>query len=452
MSAVRDQREADALIDLARALTRSRCDMATTLPEVETQVAAALGCAAPLDVERGFEQAARRLRAGWLKSVAAETARVLRSPTEREIERLAHSRHDAYGYERDFQPETLEARCQAFFGPASSGWTATHVLFSSGQAALAAILLHVAEGRPGKLKVAHVGAYFETHQLVERACAPVSGTAAADCVIVEPVACDGRFTTHDPASIAASLTGHQVLLVDETLSAPATRAPAILRAATAGGPVVMRLISGLKLLQQGLELANVGIVSVFATDAQRTASHTDGLKRCRTLAGGGLRFVDALALEAPFFLDRAATKAYADRVFAHNAALAQAVTAHNRLFKPLGGVDLAGAAGPYCAFELAAGNRVEALEALAQRIEREAEARGLLIERGGSFGFRGHRFEVIEPETGEPPFLRVALGARDDHSCDGLIELMAELAKRGATAIPPAAAPRRGPARWSGSA
>ena len=71
---------------------------------------------------------------------------------------------------------------------------------------------------------------------------------------------------------------------------------------------------------------------------------------------------------------------------------------------------------------------MEALEALADRLDREAEARGLLIERGGSFGFRGHRYEVIEPETGEPPFLRVALGARDGHSCRGVIELMAEFA------------------------
>ena len=89
-----------------------------------------------------------------------------------------------------------------------------------------------------------------------------------------------------------------------------------------------------------------------------------------------------------------------------------------------------------CAFELATGNSAEALEALACRIEDEAKARGLLIERGGSFGFRGHRFEVIEPETGEPSFLRVALGARDDHSCAGLIDLMAELARGGPARCP----------------
>jgi hypothetical protein len=419
--------EADALIDLARSLRVARPDVEATAREVEELVQAALSRDAPIDVERGFEQAARRLRAGWLRSVAAETARVLRSPTEREFERLAHSRHDAYGYERDFQPESLEQRCKGLFGDAPSGWTVAHVMFSSGQAALATILVHLSSQRPGKLRVAHVGSYFETSELVRRACAPAERRADADCIIVEPMACNGRFTNHDLASIGRSLSSGQTAVVDETLLAPMTRSPAIMSEATGGGAAVMRLVSGLKLLQQGLEIANVGIVSIFAKEQELVASLADGLKRCRTLTGTGLRFVDALALEAPFFLDREPTQQYADRVFAHNAALARNVAARNRFFKPLGGAELA--AAPYCAFELESGNTVQALEAFAERFESEAKARRLLIERGGSFGFRGHRYEVIEPETGEPPFLRVALGARDDHSCRGIIGLMAELAE-----------------------
>jgi hypothetical protein len=138
--------EAEALIGLARSLAASRAEMAATAADVEAAVMAALGAPAPIEVERGFDAAGRRLRAGWLKAVAAETAGVLRSPTEREMERLAHSRHDAYGYERDFQPESLERRCERFFGPAPPGWSAAHVLFSSGQATLGAILARASCG------------------------------------------------------------------------------------------------------------------------------------------------------------------------------------------------------------------------------------------------------------------------------------------------------------------
>lgn len=418
--------EADALIDLARSLTFARSDLDVTARDVESLVHEALRCDAPIQAELGFERAARRLRSGWLEAVAAETAGVWRSPTEHEIRRLARSPHDAYGYERDFQPESHEARCVAFFGAAPSGWAAAHVMFSSGQAALATVLLHLAGDGPGKLRVAHVGSYFETSELVKQACAAADHMTDVDCIIVEPLACDGRFTTHDPASLARNLTRAQTLVVDETLSAPRAHLPAIL--GEARDPAVVRLVSGLKLLQQGLELANVGIVSVFAENAERTASLADGLKRCRTLTGAGLRFVDALALEAPFFLDRGATQAYAERVFAHKASLARAVAAQNRIFKPLNETGFADAPAPYCAFELAAGNSIDALQALADHVDCEARARDLLIERGGSFGFRGHRYEVISAETGEPPFLRVALGARDDHSCRGIIEFMAELA------------------------
>lgn len=422
----RIEQEAEALIAMGTSMVRSRPDMAATLHDVETILDEAIRQRASIETERGFEQAGRRLRSGWLKSVAAETARVLRSPTEREIERLEHSRHDAYGYERDFQPESLEARCEAFFGPPPPGWTATHIMFSSGQAALATLLMHLAEPRPGKLRLAHVGSYFETRELVTRTCTSAKSASDADAVIVEPLACNGRFSTHDPAAIAARLGDGQFLILDETLTAPATRAPAILEACSGRAPTVVRLISGLKLLQQGLELSNVGVLSAFTTDPSRTAELREGLTRLRTLVGTGLRFVDALALEAPFFLDSRATGAYADRIFAHNADLARSVSVANSIFKPLGSG--AEALAPYCAFELATGNSVESLSALADRIEREAQARGLLFERGGSFGFRGHRYEVIEPETGEAPFLRVALGAREDRSCAGIIGLMAEIA------------------------
>ena len=66
---------------------------------------------------------------------------------------------------------------------------------------------------------------------------------------------------------------------------------------------------------------------------------------------------------------------------------------------------------------------------LAEIVERESDRRGLLVAKGGSFGFRGHRFELIEPEPGQGrTFLRVALGWRGGHSCRGLCDLFGELA------------------------
>jgi hypothetical protein len=62
---------------------------------------------------------------------------------------------------------------------------------------------------------------------------------------------------------------------------------------------------------------------------------------------------------------------------------------------------------------------------------RRSGAGGLGATQGGSFGFRGHRYELIEPDDEDGvPFLRVALGFREGTTLQGLIALFRELASR----------------------
>jgi hypothetical protein len=334
---------------------------------------------------------------------------------------------DAVVNERDFEPEALEKRCGAFFETPPAGWASAHLLFSSGQAALSTLLWTMTANACGKLRVSHLGSYFETRELCARACAPEHKVELAPCVIVEPVACDGAFSTCNAAEIAKGLRQEgQTLIVDETLTTPLSMLPTIL-ATVPRSLTVARLVSGLKLFQQGLELANVGILSVYAADEARVQLLAGDLRRMRTLTGAGLRFVDALALEAPFFLDRQATAEYAARLFDHNARLARRAANSNAIFAPIAHPSFDGGAAPYCTFQLREGGG-RTLTKLTDAMIACAEQRELVFERGGSFGFRGHRFELIEPETGEQPYLRVAMGARAGWSCDGVIELMADIA------------------------
>jgi hypothetical protein len=87
-----------------------------------------------------------------------------------------------------------------------------------------------------------------------------------------------------------------------------------------------------------------------------------------------------------------------------------------------------GAAAPFVLIQLE-DDRPENYKKLEEIIAREAKARKLRFDKGGSFGFRGHRYEAILPQAGEiTPFLRVALGARQGWSRDGIIELLCEIA------------------------
>lgn len=366
-----------------------------------------------------LDRFSRDVRALWLRSVAAETACVLRSPTEQEAERLSR-RHDSYGYERDLQPRELERRCDAFFGAVPRPWRSEHIVFSSGQAALLGVLMSFKSERP--LRIQHLGSYFETCQLIRSCpslCLPVE--SGADVVIAEPVACDGGFDYHGPGEIAAAVAQARALVLDTTLLGRNDNISDLLGNLD-DALLVIRCASGLKLLQAGLELANVGIVGVHAQSRDALVDCAASLREMRTLCGTGLRLADVLALEAPFVFDASYADRYATAVLAHNAALARGVASRNRLFAaPSSAVP-----APYCAFSIR-GHDDGAYDRLESLIARMAKERRLLFEQGGSFGFRGHRYEVVRPEDA-PPFLRVAMGRRGGWSCDGVIRLMAEIA------------------------
>lgn len=78
----------------------------------------------------------RALRHVWLEAAASSTSKTYRSPAEDERTVAPAGRFHNFSYERDLQPTSLEARCARFFAPPPPGWTAAHVLFSSGQAAI----------------------------------------------------------------------------------------------------------------------------------------------------------------------------------------------------------------------------------------------------------------------------------------------------------------------------
>jgi hypothetical protein len=241
-------------------------------------------------------------------------------------------------------------------------------------------------------------------------------------VLVEPVWCDGSFgcTTHVP-------TAQRALILDTTMAGPGYSPRAHLQAAEC--PLVIAYSSGLKLDQAGLELANVGIVRVYARgDVQRISA---ALRDIRGLVGASLTLDEMSALSAPWFMDRSYADRYAGAVFAHNRALAAAIGSQSSIFASdcHPSLQRQDAEAPFCALRLNEPSPA-AYRALAARVSHECEQRGVLVTKGGSFGFRGHRFELIEPQPGQgQTFLRVAMGWRDGWSCRGLCELFAELAR-----------------------
>jgi hypothetical protein len=390
--------------------------------------------------ERHLEAAALTLRRAWLRAAHRPADASLKSPEDGEIARVPCGEGLHFGYERDLDVSILEDRGTIYACP-PAGWTSDMVIFRSGQAALASILQFVAAawGAKRTLSVAHAGAYFETKALLaawpRRTFRPTPASAvSADVVIGEPVWCDGCFGATERLPRA-----RHALLLDTTMVGPSHDLSSCLAAAADDCEVAIAVSSGLKLDQAGLELANVGIARVLVRDGerQRPAEVAGRLRQLRGLMATGLTLDELSALSAPWFLDRAYVDTYAAAIFANNRLLAQSIGSESAVFGPHchPSPSAAGADAPFCALQLrdASPGRYRRL---AEIVEQQSERRELLLTKGGSFGFRGHRFELIEPAPRQgDPFLRIAMGWRDGHSCRGLGELFGELASHKSFAV-----------------
>ncbi len=387
----------------------------------------------PLDDAR-LEQAALELRRRWLERAHRPADSTLKSPCEGTTARMPGGGRVSFGYERDLDVSVLEAR-EPFDHAVPAGWTSTRVICRSGQAALSCLLhlvMGLGNGAEAPLRVHHAGRYFETTSLLAlwpRRMLEVlpAETPAVDLLIGEPVFCDGRFGVADPEHLPRA---RRALILDTTLSgAEVDLAPWFERIE---GPVAAVFRSGLKLDQAGLELANVGIVQLFARDAD-IVELAGRLRHIRALTGSGLTLDEMAALSAPWFLDAGYFRRYTQQVFAHNEALARAVD--SRMFEECCHPALLAdrsdrpAVAPFCALRLRDGD-LAAHRRLDDRLEQILARRRLAVAKGGSFGFRGSRYELIEPAPAEgTPFIRIAAGFRGGPSLDGLIDALGEAAR-----------------------
>ncbi|HVT51526.1 MAG TPA: hypothetical protein VHE77_08165 [Dongiaceae bacterium] len=443
--------ECAELLYLGEALAAKIPGATNLLTAWQTAVAALMeDDLSPWQMEAEIDRLALALRRICLGLAHAASDRALRSPLDQDLTVAPDGTAIDFGYERSIAPETLEDRCERY-APAPRGWHADHFLFSSGQAAMNTLLLALSPRGATPMnppRIRHLGGYFETEELVAMLAShgmarelPKLGSDAADVLIVEPVFFDRAAQVH-MVDVQAALHAHcasaegcpPLVVVDTTLNGPCFELERLLPAAAdcPAPPLVARLSSGLKLDQAGLELANVGIVSLYRHDSQTFAiDPVEKLKRARVLTGAGLGFDAIGTLEAPWFLDRGFARSYAEAVFENNARLAQRLTEFDGLFSQISHPSLAAedAQAPFVLLQLHE-DSPENYRRLEEVIARKAQARHIRFDKGGSFGFRGHRYEAILPEAGEiTPFLRVALGARKGWSRDGVVALLSEIAQ-----------------------
>jgi hypothetical protein len=402
--------------------------------------------------ERELDVLLAQLRRAWMATAHEYADVTFRSPLADQRKVLPSNATISYSYERSIEHSPFDARLPAY-RPVPAGWTARHLLFSSGMGALSGImqsLRGLVAGRSETPSLLVAAAYFETLDLVElgthgcqartvRDDAAFAAACAAqppDVAFVEPIVYDPWLRPFDVQRAARHLAALElppVFVIDSTLVGPSLPIGRILEDARTL-PLVVHASSGLKLDQAGLELANVGIVSLYAPASRsvKLAEAADRLAAVQRLNGTALTVDTVALLDVPFFLDPVAFYEYCAAVFAHNARLAHAVpsgglfeTIAHPSFDPRG---LPWAQAPFVFFHLRDDQPARYGE-LERLVIECAAASGLALERGGSFGFRGHRCEAIVLAGAERSgVFKIALGARAGPSLEGVVALMTEIA------------------------
>ncbi|MGE0492949.1 MAG: hypothetical protein AB7S38_27305 [Vulcanimicrobiota bacterium] len=452
------RQEAERLLELARSLEmegpgyaawRKRMQQLQAAPELET-----------LAGEAELDHMALRLRALWLGCAHQFSDILLKSPLHSDPKCLPSGEPIDFTYERNVRPHLLEEKTRAY-RPAPPGWQAEHVHFRSGMGAIATFLLALnTMWKPGPdkpLSLGMWGGYYETHFLL-------GGVAHAhfnwrrhhsqdtmhtallegehDALLLETVAYDWELEVFDLEAFLESWSQRssqrvKVLVLDTTLTGLAFPMEDLLAGLADDPPLmVVQITSGLKLDQQGLELANVGLLSYYSPggEASQAAALT---RKLRTVAGTALSFAELCELDVPFFATRQSLAEHSEAVFANNAWLAaQLERGRGGLFwkvahPSLGpAAELAWAKAPFVVLHLQE-DRLENHGLLLSVISQEVRRRELPFAMGSSFGFRGHRFETIIPSIRDRQGLfKVALGSRSGPALEGIAELLLELADR----------------------
>ena len=408
-----------------------------------------------LEIEQNLEQLSWILRYQWLRFASQYSHRILKSPIIGPYEATVSGAKFRFPYDRWLKPKYLEKRCNDYH-PTPDGWHGEHLLFASGMSAANAAIQY-SRTRLSHLPELHLyefGGFFEYERLfrytsdekfIAEICKDheslinIVKNSEADILMIEPVAALWPMEVFDIQKFKeAWYSAEKVpasLIIDTSPIGCVFPMKEFLNLLSARPPMVMEVSSGLKLDQAGLDLANVGILSMYLPERvsfKRRHSRLKMLARMRRTFGLSATFNELSTLEFPAFLNRSRQLKHTKSVYANNALFAKSMNqigkgifteiAHPALSKNTS----SWAGAPFVLMRLQ-GEEEEDRKLMKDILRKEAEERGLCFNKGSSFGFRSHRFEMGIGGAPGSTGIRIALGSRSGPSLHGLIELFNHL-------------------------
>lgn len=469
------EHEARHLLAMANEIILSRPASAAVLSAWRKEVVSLLSDTSRRSIadERELDRLSLEMRAIWMQIAHDHTGHHLKSPLADDTVILPLGQTHDLQYERLFMPRALERRCKSY-RPQIRGWASSHLLFRSGMAAISSLMQNIQAfffGRgQTKIIVDFFGGYFETQRVFDLHASSLmtfrrhaEGQDLYEAIehgnghvlFFEPVSYDWEMEVIDLELLIASMGQRKraldMIIVDTTIVGDRFPMQNFLSALSQGAsPIVAHLSSGLKLDQEGLELANVGIVSLYCRQAAPNANAAENFFRQvsghRKVNGTGLSTYEAAALDVPWFLNTNRFSEHCRAVFENNTRLARAlkstIQSHDGIFERVShpslrsSAHLAWAVAPFVTihFKERFDHESTHQKVISTMLANATVDGTRFLGTGMSFGFRGHRFEIIKPEKILHPngkskgLLKIAMGRRNGPMADAVINLVKSLA------------------------
>ncbi|MEG3617025.1 hypothetical protein V5T82_01030 [Magnetovibrio sp. PR-2] len=417
--------------------------------------------------ERKLEALIMELRHLWLQAVHSRSSRYMMSPPQTQIKYLPGGDRVNYPYDRWLKPINLENRLAGAW-PTPKGWHKQSLLFASAMAAITTFLQAYRGLAPQwwtELSAPQTlhwwGGYFEISKALQLVCdqrfigrkhATQDGLhkhmqdGQTDLIVLEPVAAKLELDVFDLDSFVAAWSKRKskrpaTLLIDTSLLGDTISMEDFCKRLNDQAPaLIVEVRSGLKLDQQGLELANAGLMNLWMPEHRddKLDDIVNSLQISRTTLGTNLSHNELAALQAPLFLHADLLNTHTTAVFAANRLFAEQL---HPLIKPDTGVfdavfhpslgdnaRLPWAQSPFVNIRYRPDDD-SARSFLNNVLDFESHRRKLCFWPASSFGFRSHRYEMGYGRDIKFNTLRVALGARHGPSMHEVIKLFQELAR-----------------------
>lgn len=227
-----------------------------------------------LDNERRLIQFNKRIRKKWIKNVGISNSFVYKSTL------WGTDVKDLQGYKYHFSYETLlndENSFADLMGYSIKEMNNKTFLFSSGMSAITSILYCLSSFIKGSLDIQVSAGYFETkyffkllNSMGNKVVFDLESSTSTNVFYFEPIKYDATLSVTDPKklidSINASNANLKIIIMDSTMSNQ-TRIFNILKDKIKNieNTIFIDIRSGLKLDEEGLELSNLGIATVFVS-------------------------------------------------------------------------------------------------------------------------------------------------------------------------------------------